>query len=152
MMVYTCGSDGSINLGALQLTTTNPSGTPTVAMALKAERMTASGPVLKGTLSASLTSSSVPITNRAPQLNLDLTNAPTTFTENGSAIAIVGPLASVSDADNSLQSLQVAISNGQAGDLLALASTPSGLTAAYDASSGSLLIKAAANASPPPLP
>ncbi|WP_341886561.1 putative Ig domain-containing protein, partial [Synechococcus sp. UW140] len=142
------GSDGSIDLGALQLTTTNPSGSPTVALALKAERISASGPVLKGTLSASLTSSSAPITNRAPQLNLDPTNAPTTFTENGSAIAIVGPLASVSDVDNSLQLLQVAISNGQAGDLLALASTPSGLTAAYDASSGSLLIKAAANATP----
>ena len=142
------GSDGSIDLGALQLDYTNPSGSNTVNLALKAERLGGSGPAITGSMLSSFTSVSAPAGNSAPQLNLDLTNAPTAFSENGSPMAIVGPGASVSDADNSLQSLQVSISNLQVGDLLALASTPSGLTATFDASTGSLLIKAAANATP----
>ena len=141
-------ADVSIDLGALQLQYTNPNGTTTEALALKAERIGGSGPVLTGVLSSSLTSSSTVATNSAPQLNLDLANAPAAYSENGTAIAVVGSGASVSDADNSLQSLQVAITNVQVGDLLALATTPSGLTADYDASSGLLLIKASANATP----
>jgi hypothetical protein len=141
-------SDGSIDLGALQLTYTNPSGSSTVPLALKAERIGGPGAVITGTMASGLTSSSAPAGNSPPQLNLDLANAPAAFSENGSAIAIVGAGATLSDADNSLQSLQVAITNGQGGDLLALATTPSGLTASFDASSGSLLIKAAANAAP----
>jgi alpha-tubulin suppressor-like RCC1 family protein len=141
-------ADGSIDLGALQLQYTNPSGTTTEALALKAERIGGSDPVLTGVLSSSLTSSSTVATNSAPQLNLDLANAPAAYSENGTAIAVVGSGASVSDADTTLQSLQVAITNVQVGDLLALATTPSGLTANYDTSSGLLLIKASANASP----
>jgi alpha-tubulin suppressor-like RCC1 family protein len=141
-------SDGSINLGALQLQYTNASGATTVPLALKAERLGGTGSVLTGTMASTFTSTSNAATNAAPVLNLDLANAPAAFTENGSAIAVVGAGASVSDADNSLQTLQVAITNVQVGDLLAVASTPSTISANYDASNGSLLIKAAANATP----
>ncbi|MBS0343864.1 MAG: DUF4347 domain-containing protein, partial [Proteobacteria bacterium] len=59
----------------------------------------------------------------------------TTYTENGTAVAIAATTNSVIDADNAnLQSATIVLTNAQAGDVLAASGLPAGITAVVDSS------------------
>ncbi|MBD9387908.1 tandem-95 repeat protein [Agrobacterium sp. AGB01] len=87
--------------------------------------------------------------NDPPILDLDTgstgTGYSTTYTEKGASVAITGASALITDVDNTnMSSLTVVITNGQAGDLLALSSTIPGITASYNAATFTLTLTGSA--------
>ncbi|WP_218510280.1 DUF4347 domain-containing protein [Variovorax sp. dw_308] len=70
----------------------------------------------------------------------------TTYTENGAGVAIASADAQVLDNDStSIASLRAIVSNGQAGDVLAVSGAlPAGITASYNASTFTLTLSGAA--------
>jgi uncharacterized delta-60 repeat protein len=125
-------SDGSIDLGGLQITYSQASSSD--ALALKAELVDGNGAVV-----SSLTSASIPLTSQlattpAPTLSLG-NGAPAQWIEAGGVdnqTAGSGPVAIAPSADlgsGSLKSLQVVIGNVQAGDLLALSTSVPAISA-----------------------
>ncbi|GGG05046.1 hypothetical protein GCM10010924_37040 [Rhizobium wenxiniae] len=87
--------------------------------------------------------------NDAPILDLDTgssgTGYSTSYTENGTGVAITGASSLITDVDNAnMTSLTVSIGNGQAGDVLALANPPAGITVSYNAATFTLTLTGSA--------
>jgi hypothetical protein len=88
--------------------------------------------------------------NDAPVLDLDASGAgtgySTTYTENGTGVAIADTDRVITDVDNTnMASLTAVITNGQAGDLLSVAGAlPSGITASYNAATFTMTLTGSA--------
>ena len=141
-------ANGRIDLGTLQLGYTNASGSNEDTLALKADLL---GGTLPTALGPNFSSIASVTSNTPPSLGLGNATAPA-WSENGgvaNAAGGTGPVAVAPGAvlgdteQTTLQSLTVALTNLQAGDVLALptqVATSTGLRAGYDASSGVLKI------------
>lgn len=92
---------------------------------------------------------SIAAVNDPPILDLDTgstgTGYSTSYTENGTGVAITGTAALIADVDDAnMSSLTVVISNGQAGDVLALSTTVPGISASYNAATFTLTLTGSA--------
>ncbi|WP_238314475.1 hypothetical protein, partial [Methylobacterium crusticola] len=86
----------------------------------------------------------------APVLDLDASGPGTgfsaTYTENGAGVPIADTDVLIQDVDSpTLASATVTITNGQAGDVLAAAGLPAGVSASYDAGSFTLTLSGPAS-------
>ncbi|WP_283193223.1 tandem-95 repeat protein [Rhizobium sp. AN80A] len=122
-------------------------GAVTLTMTTNDGGNTGSGGALTDVDTATITVIAV---NDAPTLDLDTSAAgtgyATSYTENAAGVAIVNTGVLVADVDNAnMASATIIISNGQAGDVLAVTGTlPSGITASYNASTFTLTLTGSA--------